>query len=114
MQPELLQHNLKTLRKAHGYTQADMGRKLNIQRQSYANYENGNRIPSIEMLSKIAAIFKVTVDYLLQDITGSAGDTSSDSTAYAITDLITDYLSLPESSQKEIRQFIAFKKSMSD
>ena len=31
MQPELLQHNLKTLRKARGCAQADMGRKLNIQ-----------------------------------------------------------------------------------
>ncbi|UWP60594.1 helix-turn-helix transcriptional regulator [Ruminococcus gauvreauii] len=113
MQPELLQHNLKTLRKAHGYTQADMGRKLNIQRQSYANYENGNRIPSIDMLSKIAAIFKVTVDYLLHDITAAAGGTA-DPDFYSITDLITDYLSLPESSQKEIRQFIAFKKAMPD
>ena len=44
-------NNLRVLRTARGYTQAYMGHKLHIQRQSYCNYENGQRSPSLEITS---------------------------------------------------------------
>ena len=39
---------------------------LEITRQAYSNYENGNRAPDNETLLKLAEFFEVTVDYLLR------------------------------------------------
>ena len=38
---------IRKLRKEAGYTQEDVSRKLNIQRQTYCKYENGTRMPPL-------------------------------------------------------------------
>ena len=58
-------NNLRVLRTARGYTQAYMGQKLHIQRQSYCNYENGQRTPSLEITSSIAEILGVDLNTLI-------------------------------------------------
>lgn len=60
-----LTDNLVTLRKAHKYTQEQIGSKLNISRQAYSNYERGKRIPDISMLIRLADIYGVTLEQLL-------------------------------------------------
>ena len=57
--------NLKKLRKERGISQQQLARKLNITRTCLANYETGARQPDNSMLVRIADVFHVTVDFLV-------------------------------------------------
>lgn len=56
---------LKELRQAHGLTQSELGKKLNIAPSTVGMWEKGYRSPDYEMLKNIADYFDVTTDYLL-------------------------------------------------
>ena len=47
------------------YSQDDLARELGITKTAISNWENGNVLPSIEMLTRLADAFAVTSDYLL-------------------------------------------------
>ena len=55
----------KSLRKTNNLSQAEVAKKLGITQQAYANYERGVRQADYETLSKLSAIFDVSIDYLL-------------------------------------------------
>lgn len=57
------------LRKSKKLTQKDVAIQLGITRQAYANYETGNRNPDPKMLKKIANLFEVSIDDLLENNT---------------------------------------------
>lgn len=57
---------LKQLRTTNGMNQLDVCKKLNIEQSTLANYENNKRVPKLDILMKIADLFGVTVDYLLE------------------------------------------------
>ncbi|MDU5100742.1 MAG: helix-turn-helix transcriptional regulator, partial [Peptoniphilus grossensis] len=48
-----------------GLNQRELSEKLNIQRTTITNYENGNITPTAEKLPEIANILNTSVDYLL-------------------------------------------------
>jgi DNA-binding XRE family transcriptional regulator len=52
------------LRIAH-LNQVEFANLVGVSKQCVSNWENDNVLPSIEMLTKIANIFKVSTDYLL-------------------------------------------------
>lgn len=54
------------LRRRKRVSQQNVADYLEITRQAYSNYENGNRTPDNEMLLKLAEYFDVSVDYLLR------------------------------------------------
>ena len=56
---------LRSLRLGHKLTQEELGKKINVTKVSVSGYENGNRVPDMETLQKIAEVFDVQVDYLL-------------------------------------------------
>lgn len=56
---------LKELRKEKNMTAQTMAKILGITRSAYSNYEQNIRQPSYEILTKIAVIFEVSTDYLL-------------------------------------------------
>ncbi|WP_432406500.1 helix-turn-helix domain-containing protein [Wukongibacter sp. M2B1] len=57
---------LKELRERNEMTQEDLAGILKITRQAVGNYEQGTRFPKDEkLLTKIADIFDVSLDYLL-------------------------------------------------
>ena len=62
---KIFQDRLLEQRKLYGYTQRDMAKLLNITQPSYIRYENGTSEPSQENLIKIADLFDVSLDYLL-------------------------------------------------
>lgn len=62
---ELLPDRLKELREEKGYTQLDVSRHIGVPKTTYANYEQGRREVSNDMLAKIASLYGVTTDYLL-------------------------------------------------
>jgi len=57
--------NLKYLRKQHGLTQEQMADKLEIKRPSIGAYEEGRADPPLNVLSKLAGIFHMSIDMLL-------------------------------------------------
>ncbi|MDN4165354.1 helix-turn-helix domain-containing protein [Cytophagales bacterium LB-30] len=60
-----LSQNFKYLRKLKGYTQEQMAEMLGIKRPSIGAYEEGRADPPLALLSKLAGIFRITVDQLL-------------------------------------------------
>ncbi len=56
---------LRNLRTSAGMTQAELAKQLNITKSVVSYYELQERIPSPEILIKLATIFHVTSDYLL-------------------------------------------------
>ena len=65
MQLNLFDKRIKKLRIDSGYTQEELGNLLNVTKVSICNYENGNRMPSIDTLIDISNLFKVDLDYLI-------------------------------------------------
>lgn len=58
---------LKTLRAEHNMTQKELARRMNVARTTITGYETKNRQPSHEKLADMAAIFGVSVDYLIDE-----------------------------------------------
>ena len=57
--------NIKKLRISQGMSQVEFAALVGVTKQCVSNWENDNVLPSIEMLVKIADIFKVKTDFLL-------------------------------------------------
>lgn len=58
-------NRLKLLRKNSGYTQKELGEKLNVSGRVIGYYESNERFPDKDTLTDIADFFNVSVDYLL-------------------------------------------------
>jgi len=56
---------LKELRNQKKQTQEEIAQVLNVQKQTYQNYELGKRSADIETLKKLADYYNVTLDYLV-------------------------------------------------
>ncbi len=57
---------IKELREDNDLLQKQIAITLNITRQQYGLYENGNRDIPIEKLIKLANFYNVSVDYILE------------------------------------------------
>lgn len=62
--------NLINLRTGAGLTQAELGAKLNYSDKSVSKWERGEAIPDAFVLTQMAELFGVTVDYILSSHTG--------------------------------------------
>lgn len=62
-----LGEKIKKLRKERGWSQENLACKVEVHRKTIAFYELNKSQPSAEMLQKIANIFQVSNDYLLED-----------------------------------------------
>ena len=56
---------LKMLRKSHNLTQAELSKKLYISPSLVGLYEINERVPSYDVLIRMARLFNVSTDYLL-------------------------------------------------
>lgn len=65
MKQQIFGATLAELRKKSGMTQAAVAKLLNVSNRAVSKWENGLGFPEISLLSEIAAVFGVTVDYLL-------------------------------------------------
>ncbi len=110
MKQSILIDHMRELRKKYGYTQGDVSLRLNIQRQTYCNYENASRTPPLEIITALAELYHVSIDYL---ICGKKED-EDPVPLFPLNDteqiLVSEFSQLPEQSQKEVMNFIQFKK----
>ncbi|MBP5255235.1 MAG: helix-turn-helix transcriptional regulator [Lachnospiraceae bacterium] len=70
--------NIRSLRKAYGETQEQLGQVLHVEKNTVSSYENGKREPDRETLDAIAKHFLVTVDELLNADYSSIGEVHAD------------------------------------
>lgn len=61
----MISMNLKTLRKINKYTQEEVAEKINVSRQSVAKWENNESVPDINGCVKLAKLYNVTLDNLV-------------------------------------------------
>ncbi len=66
MDNSLLPQKLKELRKAHNYTQDYVASVLEVVRQTYSHYETGKRTPDSKTLYKLAGLYNISVEDLMQ------------------------------------------------
>lgn len=59
-----LQERLKYYREKNNYSQEEIAEKINLTQSAYSNYEKGKRLPSIEILIKLANIYDISLDIL--------------------------------------------------
>ena len=67
----MLGARIAALRRSAGMNQAELAQKLQVSPSAIGMYEQGRREPSAELLIAIAAVFSVSIDYLLTGKTGS-------------------------------------------
>ncbi len=68
----MISARIKQLREDKGLTQAELAKLLGITRSSVNAWEMGISVPSTQYIVELAAMFKVSTDYLL-----GVGSTSS-------------------------------------
>lgn len=56
---------LRFLRQKESISQKEMAKLINVQPNTYNQWENGKREPDYKTLAKIASFFNVTIDYLI-------------------------------------------------
>jgi transcriptional regulator with XRE-family HTH domain len=61
-----LMDRIRLLRKAKGWTQTELGKKIGVIQKLIADYETGNTKPPIDRLPLLADALGVTVDELLR------------------------------------------------
>lgn len=109
---------LRLLREKAGWTQEQLGGKINVADATINRYEKGLRKPDIDTLELLAELFGVSVDYLLgrtaykhQPPTHSLVCESSPTTIAAHrTDNIFDRDDVPAEAKKSLEEFIDFVK----
>lgn len=62
---DIMENNLKKLRKEKGYTQIALQMKTGIEQALLSKFENGERVPPTETLIKLAEFYDVSIDYIL-------------------------------------------------
>lgn len=85
--------NLKKLREEKGISQTELAKRLAVNKSLISCYENQERLPSLNVLSKIASYFNVSMEFLLGSSKNKTVDVSSLTTEQivAITTIIEEF-----------------------
>lgn len=61
----MLKENISMLRSVNGYSQEEVAEKIGVSRQAYAKWEKGETVPNVERCKKLAELYGVTIDSLV-------------------------------------------------
>ena len=56
---------LRKLRERYGYTQQDVADRISVGKSAYRSYENNDRRIPVDALTRVAALYNVSMDELL-------------------------------------------------
>lgn len=62
----IIANNISELRKSLGLTQAELAQRLNYSDKAVSKWERGESIPDVVIMKKIADVFGVSIDYLME------------------------------------------------
>lgn len=70
----MLSHRIVALRKRNSMNQAQLAEALNISASAVGMYEQGRRVPNLDVLVAMAKVFHVSLDYLITGEEYESGD----------------------------------------
>lgn len=102
---------LKSLRKSKGYsTMQEFCSATGISFSTYQNYESGKRMPTADILLKLADFYGVTTDYLLGRETGEPETLDKLEREFNMSalekEILDNYLSLPKDMRSDLMEFL--------
>lgn len=97
---------LKELREEKELTQAELGEKLGISRNTIASWESNRRTPELETAKQLADFFNVSVDYLLGRTNIRKFDLDIDNIAAMRSREMEGYNDLTKEEQEFLRNFV--------
>lgn len=95
----MFSENLKSMRKAKGYTQEEVAIKLNVVRQTVSKWEKGLSVPDADVLIKLAEVLDTKVSILLG---GSIADEKDKSAVAEQLAKISEQLAIKNRRNKRI------------
>ena len=93
-------------RKEKGLSQEELADQLNVSRQSISKWETDNGYPETEKIIKMAKIFNVTIDYLLNNENDKSKIEKIDNGIYVSEEKITGFLSYEK--RKSFKRALSF------
>lgn len=104
-QVQLVGRKIRELRKRHKLTQTELAARIGIQQSDLSRMEQGQYRVSLDTLFKILAEFEMGI----AEFFGEAGPRGTVTPRDAR--VLHDFKSLDERGQREVEEFIAFKRS---
>ena len=77
-----LAENIASLRKKLGFSQEELGEKLEVSRQAVSKWESGQAVPELEKLREMCRIFDVSMDHLLGEERNTERETAEEKEQY--------------------------------
>jgi transcriptional regulator with XRE-family HTH domain len=103
-QVQLVGRKIRELRKEHKLTQVELSARLGIQQSDLSRMEKGEYRVSLDTLFRILAEFKVGIGEFFEGV-------AKESITPRDVQLVQSFNALPEDVQREVEEFIAFKRS---
>lgn len=98
MSEKTLGQYLKELRKSYGYTQEFVASHLDVSRQAYSHYETGRAVPPNDTCYRIANLYSISVDNLINLSLQTGGITFSYNSAPG-NEILNDFLNYMEKEE---------------
>ena len=103
-QVQLVGRKIRELRKEHKLTQVELSARLGIQQSDLSRMEKGEYRVSLDTLFRILAEFKVSIGEFFEGV-------AKESITPRDVQLVQNFNALSEDVQREVEEFIAFKRS---
>src|ERR1700724_1722962 len=102
-QVQLVGRKIRQLRKEHKLTQVELSARLGIQQSDLSRMEQGEYRVSLDTLFRILAEFKMSIGEFFEGV-------AQESITPRDVQLVQEFNSLPRDVQREVEDFIAFKR----
>ncbi len=96
----MLTDRLRDLRKANKLTQQQVADALRLERSTYTYYETGKTQPPLPTLIRLARMFEVSLDYLVDSPEPTPGVMRSVPPVYFRTEELPDLRTLPKDEKQ--------------
>lgn len=106
-QVQLVGRKIRELRKEHKLTQVELSSRLGIQQSDLSRMEQGEYRVSLDTLFRILAEFKMSIGEFFEGV-------ARESITPRDIKLVQDFNALPDGAQREVEDFIEFKRSQSE
>ena len=103
-QIQLVGRKIRELRKERKLTQVELSARLGIQQSDLSRMEKGEYRVSLDTLFRILAEFKMSIGEFFEGV-------AKESVTPRDVKLVQEFNSLPGEAQREVEEFIAFKRS---
>ncbi len=103
-QVQLVGSKIRELRKEHKLTQNELASRIGIQQSDLSRMEKGEYRVSLDTLFRILSEFEMGIGEFFDEV-------ARDSMTVHDVRFVRDFRNLPEEDQKEIEEFIGFKRA---